>query len=288
MPDTRTSAVLVLVLSTIAVVRGDLFSGAPWLQTLDSCIATLDGGKFPELIPDAVAWMNLEDGITNRSIHETELGPKLSPAAKTAIERVLGKRGGAPTAGADETLSRRDALVRELSPGDFRVLSSWVETRRSEIRHVFPISGELGPQDRQGFRRCTLEVIGREHPSLIPEAFYWEAYFRSKASAASDHWLAGDTLMPAFLRAQQKYHFMMPFADITTVFEVAVRAVTEIERVASTAVESSERRRRSAAIVREAREELIRRLPESSWRAVLGDATRGVRDVSVFSFPTGV
>lgn len=257
------------------------------LQQDDECAAVLDGSKFPELIPDGAVWNALAGEVTSGAFTQTGRELNISNGAREIVARTFTPRGGAPVAGDDSALQKRDALTRLLSVSDFRRVSDWTEGRRLQTSYTFPIPGKLGRPDAQGARRCTISVKGSEHPSLIPESYYWDAYFGFKAGAVEGFSEPDGRLALAFVRAQQEHHLPMPIRDIELFFQVAQRVVDQLDRVAPQEGDASTRRRQRAKIVRDGREQLVRRLSGSSWLVVQSDAARA-RHSTIYDFPTGI
>jgi hypothetical protein len=277
MRSTHPRQLVVIALVGTSLLGEQLSGRTPTPQ--DSCSAVLDGSKYPDLIPDAVAWAVIGGQVSAGTFRQTAQTLGVSGAGADVIARMFAG-GGAPITGPTAALTKRDLLTRQLSTGDYQVLRDWVETERRQMLFTFPVPGRLSAASPEGNRRCTLEVKGKDHPEWIPESFYWEAYFRTQVDAVGEYRVGG-RIAPIYLKTHQQLHLPMPVEDLRIFFEIADRTVAQLGG-------GSGDSRRNAEIVRNAREDLVRRLRESSWRVVLADATSRVRDAAVFAFPTGL
>jgi hypothetical protein len=246
----------------------------------------LDGGRFPDLIPEVAVWSELASELRS-GVFRSDGDQPITPAGKETLLLTLSSSEHPSVEGSDDILVRRDASARLLSISDLQRINEWLDARRQHISYTFPMPGKLGPPDAKGVRRCTISVKGSEHPLLVPETFYWEFYFRSKVDALGKYGRPDGTPVPIFTRTQQRYHLPMPTTDVELFFQIAKRVVDRLEHADLDYNDQRTKRRQQARIVRQGREELIRRLPASSWRIVQTDAHR-VRQSTIFDFPTGL
>jgi hypothetical protein len=132
--------------------------------------------EFPDLIPEIAVWNDLASEV--RSGGFTSTGHE-----SFSVEGREALLGAVALSGSDDILTRRDALARLLSGPDLEHITNWIDARRQQMSYTFPVPGKLGHPDARGSRRCTISVRGSEHPLLVPEAFYWDFYFRAKVDA---------------------------------------------------------------------------------------------------------
>jgi hypothetical protein len=137
-----------------------------------------------------------------------------------------------------------------------------------------------------------VSVDGRTRPYLIPEAYYWETYFRFKMLAAKDYKLGPASFADEFISAQKQFHLPIPAAQIVTLLTIAEATITQADqhRVSRATSGTGSNLSRKIAIevadiVEGGRAALIRQLPKVSWIAVQRDADR-TRFGTVFDFPS--
>ena len=278
-----------------------------------ACVGVLSGEEFPELVPDAYVWNELLTAVERGGIPPTlAIGDRARAAirqvALTATQRAQKLRGGGgpaevvPTArlGVPEadvkvavahlTVEAREDLIRRIGHEDFSTINAWVEARRRGARYVFDVSGTLTEPDTTGQRRCRVSIVGKDRPDLIPEAYYWETYFRFKSAAAARHRGDGGLFSQEYLQVQQVHHLSMPLGDIQLLLAAASRLTAAADGLRNTANDGSAdahalMRQQIARIVLDGRADLIRVMPDASWAAVQKAADR-VRAGTVLDLPT--
>ena len=117
------------------------------------CVGVLDGARFPEIIPDYVAWHQLWKGVgTPQAGAQGKEGVKsaigLADGGFEALTSIASERA-ADAQAIDEsinagrrmpdlarrTVQARDQAVRDLSASDFERTQEWVETQRRSIKY---------------------------------------------------------------------------------------------------------------------------------------------------------
>lgn len=251
------------------------------------CTPILDAGKFPELVPDHMAWAALQQRLTKRSKQQMAGDLGVDRATVEKIDTAMARHAQ----GASASLDGRDDLIRSLSPSELERVEGWVQAQRRQGFYRFARTGTIVEDATKG-PRCHLSVNGRENPELIPEAFYWEAYFRFKAGVAQGFVQPDGSFQAEFLRAQQMQRLRMPLEELTLVLNTAMNTLSAIERRRSLQVLTDGNdaglvtRLAIAKIVESARADLVRLLPRASWQKVVAEAHR-VRKNTLFDFPTG-
>lgn len=276
-------------------------------STSTGCAATLDGARFPNLVPEQFPWEALfelaarQPSRIARDINVTAATSQLlSSVARDAQARAEAlRRAPLPSVAltadreveaAEAILEGRDSLIRQLRPTELDRLLSWVAQTTKSSGYSLP-----APAEPTGFvaspTPCRVTVNGREFPHLIPEPFYWEFYFRAKVLATKGYQTADGRYSPEHIKALQQHHLRMPEKDTITVLDIADETIRVVDQLRSRADATPEEDRLPvlesiARAVMQGRAELIRRLPVSSWRAVRQDA-RQEQTASVVQFLTG-
>ncbi len=281
----------------------------------EPCVATLDGSQFPELVPDGLAWRALWDAAGSgkspqRLAEELQVEAKAFLQIESVTARTLSKivqlqRGDRAVAAttvshfkyrppsqtdaalAEASLEGRDGLIRDLTLPDYKKVSAWVQRARAGATYSLGRIGSVA-SDAAGSRRCQASVTGSLRPDLIPDSIYWEAHFRFTAHAAREYMTDADTFAKEYLVVQQRHHMPMPVSDIQLVLALATRTTAKVDALRSLFVAegrfSLAARQQLAELVLDARAELVRALPDLSWRAVQRDAN-DTRGGTVFDFP---
>jgi len=277
-------------------------------STSTECAATLDGARFPNLVPEQFPWETLfelaarEPRRIARDLNVTAAtGQLLSSVARDAQARAEALRGApvpnvALTAdreveAAETILEGRDSLIRQLTAIELDRLLSWVAQTTKRSVYSLPATAEPTGLVASG-TPCRVTVNGREFPHLVPEPFYWEFYFRAKVLATNGYKTADGGYGPEHIKALQEHHLRIPDQDIITVLGIADETIRAVDQLRSRADATPEEDRPAvlesiARVVMHGRAELIRRLPVPSWRAVRQDA-RQEQAASVVQFLTGL
>ncbi len=250
----------------------------------ESCRGVLDGAKFPELLPELVVWNRFADELAQLPTRVRN-GKPLPEALTRGVAEISALTTGDRSRDHAQVIRTRNAVIRELRPKDLAQLDQDLEEQRARTEFELPVTGVLSPADADGRRRCQVIVKGSEHPELIPESYFWEAYFVVKAKAADGIFDEQDKLPPDFVKAQQRHHLPIPASDVNLVFRRARQVVALLSDVQGTSDHDVELRQRRARIVRNARQTLLRELSPASWVAVEADASWLQRSTT-FNFPT--
>jgi hypothetical protein len=198
------------------------------------------------------------------------LGGSIDRSAETKSER------GA----AQAVIEARDELLRSL-PDD--VMERIVHAADDQARHLsftLPAPGKLVTVD--GMTKCRVTVNGQEFPHLIPEADYWEFYFRVRSMAAVP-FATGDGFAAEHIRAVRSAKELdIPEEYIQLVLRLATKTTKVIDsRRAQAGADDGD----ISDIVMKARTSLLRTLPGPVWLMVNRDAGR-VRAGENFTFPS--
>lgn len=270
----------------------------------DACTGQLDGSRFPHVVPEQFAWEALFDAtLRDMSVLSRDLGMEtkslqaLSTAARTAKDRANAlKEASIPgvelsadrdAEAAEAILDARDSLIRRLDPAQYNRLRAWVEKNKKAHTYTLAAQGQR-IEAAVGPAKCVVSANGRETPHLIPETFYWEFYFRSKATVAQQNKDANGEYLDDYIAVVRRYHTRMPAEHVRTLLRVAEATTSRVDELrqaadrtpeGSTALEGQ-----IAGVVMNARAELVRRLPVTAWLAVRQDA-RQEQTSSVVSFP---
>lgn len=279
----------------VSVVTGVLVA-ATAAQAQPGCVATLDGARFAFLLPEHVVWEAVFQKVSDGGVHR----PLLSEPGMRALRHRGGeavqvasalRRASADAeqvsvdiAAAEVTLSARDVILRALSKGDVEELESWLEGVRRGMRFTFPYPGRRS-HTGAAFT-CPVSVDGRNHPELIPEAFYWEFYFRVLSSIADKHRTGTSTYDPDYLTALRTHHLPIPEDDVVVLLTVAADTIVEVDSARVSSEPGTDAENVAAAIVRRARAALVRSLPLKSWLTIQREAA-GKRGGMLYDFPTG-
>jgi hypothetical protein len=273
-----------------------------------SCVGVLDGARFPEVIPDYVAWHQLwkgvaaaQTGVPAREAVKSAIG--LADEAFEALTAIAPERA-ADAQGIDESikaghrvpeharsvLQARDKAIRHLSAADFERTQEWVETQRRSLKYRLPVAGRMRGQ------RCVVSVNGRLQPELIPESYAWRVYLAMLASETGRNSRSDGTLDPEYVRVQQTDVLRMPAEDIQFLYAFAKQATQDMneyeaafrERAANSDDPDMHRQIainlwRQSLVSRAA---VIRSMSASSWAVVEQHVDR-LRHGTLFDFPTG-
>ena len=273
------------------------------------CVGVLDGARFPEVIPDYVAWHQLWKRVgTPQAGSQGKEGVKsaigFADAGFEALTSIASERA-ADVQAIDEsikvgrrmpdlarrTLQARDQAARNLSASDFERTQEWVETQRRSIKYRLPVAGRMKGQ------RCAVSVNGRLHPELIPDSYTWRLYLALLARELERNSRSDGTLDPRYVRVQQGDLLRMPAEDIQFLYTFAKQTTEDMnqyealfrERHANSVDPDIHRQltmnlwKRSLA----SRAAAVRSLSKDSWAAVERHIDR-LRFGTVFDFPTGL
>ena len=277
-------------------------------NTTADCVATLDGATFPFLVPDYVVWEQMfsrsqvpdaASGLPEVAV-ELQLsepaGKALASISAAALKRADAVRtaprrqsGLPPEAmAADLVLEARDDMLRMLSRVDFDRVTEHMEGRRRQARYTFPKPGKRATNENQIFK-CPVSINGREHPELIPEAFFWEFHLTVLASVSADHRTGPNTFATPYISTLRQIELPIPEPDVITLLNHAASTAATIESVRNTSLgiygRGEEREAAVARAVQAARLQLLLRLPKSSWMIVNRHA-KSRRGGIVYHFPT--
>ncbi len=315
----RSTLLLLLLAATPLWTTTSTGASSRWQSpgVSERCSGTLDGSRFPELIPDAFPWNALWARATDPAtiqLLKREIGiddttvTRLRGAAAHAgsLHQVIRRGGGLAAVGlqnrfpvapeleaqaalSEVSLDTRDQLISTLTEPEFRKLNDWIKHQRQRSRFDFGMIGFATPPDVIGRRTCRISVSGAKRPDLIPESYYWEAYFTFIAAAAERHVTEYGSFSKEYLVVQQKHHLPMPLSDIELLLSTALRTtrlVNELRSLAhpSTEADSLRLRLTIADTISEHRASLLRALPDSSAAAVKRDASN-TRAGSTYDFP---
>lgn len=273
-----------------------------------ACVGTLDGAKFPTLVPSAFLWQQLFESAGNRNIEalrgklDARSFERLVEAADVALARSsallrAGLAAGSPDAlqadrdiaAAEALLDARDELTRTLTPPDFDELEQFVQTMSREVAYVFDVPGKWVPWDAG--QRCKVTVKGSERPDLIPEAYAWEFYFRVRSVTAAPAATGPDRHSVEHLLALRRHSLSgIPLEHIQIVINVATAATKRVDAIRAAEPNVPHDHQKVLLDIQRtvfrARRELVRALLRTSWLAVLGDMGDMMRGTT-FDFPTG-
>jgi len=247
-----------------------------------ACAATLDGVKFPYLVPEQFSWEVLFEVAVRdphrivRELNVTAATNQLlsSIAADAQARAVALRRAPVPSVAlmpdreaeaAEAILEGRDSLIRQLSPTELDRLLSWVAQTKRNGAYSLPVPAK--PTGASA-TPCLVTVSGREFPHLIPEPFYWEFYFRMKVLATEGYKTADGRYTPEHVKALQQHHLRIPDKDIITVLDIAAATIGEVDQLRSSVDATPEEDRLPflesiARAVMQGRADLLRRLPVS-------------------------
>lgn len=247
-------------------------------QTDRPCEGRLNGEEFPFLIPEYVVWKEIfrtgQGTEADASLQLTEAGRR----SLQAIESMALDRGAA-----EVILEARDDLLRALSSSDSKRLMEHVDSRRRQTRFTFEKAGRRTAV--QGSRiPCVISIDGRQQPQLIPEAYYWEFYFRTLATVSEQNRIGVEAYSADYLRALRQHHLPISEHDVITVLRTATETRAQIDTARAAYRDSKDAEPAVAAIVQTARLKLLRTLPRESWLIVQRDAAR-VRVGTTYDFP---
>ncbi len=132
---------------------------------------------------------------------------------------------------------------------------------------------------------CPISIAGRQHPALIPEAYYWEFHFRSLASIAEERRVGQASYAADFLLALRQQHLPIPQEDVIALLTTAVETIPKADAARAKFTDSRLAERAVATIVRAARLRLLRTVPRESWIAIQRNAARA-RAGTTYDFPS--
>jgi hypothetical protein len=273
-------------------------------ELAQSCSATLDGGQFPFLVPEFVVWQDVflraqtgeQATETAGDIQEPRLSAgglrSLRDIGPLAVQRAEALRsapfrpGGVPaaTAAADLVLEARDDLLRSLTATDAESMATHLEAKRRAARYTFTQVGRRAASPG-AVATCPTTIEGKQSPELIPEAYYWEFYFRMLASVSEPHRIAAAEYTPDFMSALRRGHLPIPERDVIAVLTLAAEVIPVVDAMRAQWADSRDAERAVAPLIRAARSKLLRSLPRGSWIHVRRHAAEN-RNATVYTFPT--
>ena len=245
------------------------------------CSATLDGTKYPGILPAYLRWRAVFDDVRSKAdehltINRDSVGVRPfeviqrrvagyhAQASKILSAPVETRIAEAQVA--DAVLDARDDLMRDLSQEVFATLGNEA-TRAGEKRVSLPAPGR--PLISRAETNCQVTVRAKEYPHLIPENMYWRFYFLERAGAASRFRIAPNEYSPLHVSTVQKT-LQIPAEDIVRVINIASNVIAEIDRLPKTAANDLV----AYEIADTGRVQLLKTLQKSSWLAVKEDAQR--------------
>jgi hypothetical protein len=283
-----------------AVSPTDIAAG----QASQPCSATLDGEQFPFLIPEFLVWQDVflraqtteqapeaagdieaprlsAEGI--RSLRA--IGP-LAVQRAGALRSASFKPSGVPpeTAAADLVLEGRDDLLRSLTAADAESMAEYLEAKRRATRYTFRQPGRRAASPG-AVATCPTTIEGKHYPELIPEAYYWEFYFRVLATMSESHRIGATEYEADFMSALRQGHLPIPVRDVIAVLSAAAEVTPVVDATRAQWSDSRDAERAVAAVIRAARLKLLRSLPRGSWIHVQRHAAEN-RGGTVYTFPT--
>jgi hypothetical protein len=267
-------------------------------QAETACQGRLDGDQFPFLVPEYLVW---EDSFSRvQGTRPTDAGLQLTASggrSLQAIGSVALKRAAAlraapaqpgaaspATTAADLVLEARDDLLRTLSTADAERLAEQIESNRRRTSYAFAKPGRRAAVPSARIT-CLISIEGKEHPELIPEAYYWEFHLRTLASISEQRRLGDSTYTADFMSALRRQHLPIPERDVIVVLTTARDTIPNVDAARAKYEDSKDAERAVATIVRTTRLKLLLSLPRESWIIVQRDAARRRAGI-VYDFPT--
>ena len=278
-------------------------------QPADSdCTGTLDGSRFPFLVPEYVTWEVLFRSSQNRDIggasdvarelqlsDDADRGLKSEGGAALTRASAVRQTGAAPqgasveSIAADAILESRDDLLRRIAALDRDKVLERIEMLRHKTLYTFAKRGRRTSAGSAEIT-CLISINGREHPELIPEAYYWEFHLRALAAVSSHHRTGPTTFDVDYFSTLRKDLLQIPAADVVALLNHAVATIELIDQVRNsplTSGQTGEQREAAAARVSAvSRLDLMSRLSKPSWMAIDRHA-RSRRGGITYDFPTG-
>lgn len=295
----------VALLLGAAPTRGDAIQP---LQLGKPCAATLDGTRFPSLVPAVFVWPDLmrtiqvgpPDPAWSELAGATGLTGEefavLKPLAATGLATPASPPGppsSSPPFSADTLVSQeesmagvadaREAILRAVPEASAIAIDDW--SRSTAARRLFPmnIPGEVVATG-DGRVGCRVSVNGRDRFWLIPDGYVWEFYFRVRARVAE--MAAQSSGIDAYQQILQQAHLPISLEDIRTVLEVATATIREVD-VLRERPDDEAARLQIASLLAKARIRLLHRLSPDAWHVVLADVRRSHQGTT-YDFPTGM
>jgi hypothetical protein len=282
---------------------------------LDACTGTLNGARFPQVIPTFFVWDRFwtlatsDPAFADRLANDVAINPpvikEILRIATDVRQQVRALRApgspGSPAPSLDEMpperqrgaarsiLSGQDALIRLLPKADYDRLQGLVLSLRSDLRYRVP---------GQGYRRldfddgpvCSVSVLGRDYPQLIPEPYTWETYFRIRAGAASSE-RNGNDYSSRHVQTIQRVDIPIAEQYIIHLLRLSTSTNEQVNAIRESAsqkhLDYNQMQEQLTETVLDARDELIRALPPAAWEAVLDDVAR-VPAGTTYDFPADV
>jgi hypothetical protein len=299
--------IVALTLLTVAVPSNNRSLRATSQSNAD-CVARLDGGAFPHLVPEYSVWEELFQRVQaakglptladiRGELQLSETGMNLLTSASTvALNRASALRSspfppnGIPqkTAAADMIFESRDDLLRSLSQNDLQQLADHIDLRRRQTLYAFQRPGRRATSSTQSFN-CPISISGKVDAELIPETYYWEFHFRVLASISEKHRVGPNKYDADYMATLREQRLPIPETDIVLVLQSALQAITAVDGVrANGSISDVPGREVEVAVaetIRIARLGLLRKLPKSSWVVVQRDAANR-RGGIIYDFPT--
>jgi hypothetical protein len=229
-------------------------------------------GPAPEIVPGLAsdARMKTATLFVGALERTNALRQSLPPSAPGAREQVALER---ELLIADTILDARDDVSRQLSREDFEALNTYAEQRASRMAVSLPIAGRV-VTSADGSSLCELEVVGKEHPELIPEYQVWRSFLRLWAKAAKYNLAVTGQFSTEYLETVRRTSFRMPHSEIASFLRIAISSTAELDALPkaeanATSDQLSQRDLMAQRSVMNARHTLLRALTVDGWRAVL-------------------
>lgn len=270
----------------------------------DSCAGRIDAWSHPHLVPGYLAWesffasveqpdstllqtLSVDGTAKDRILSQATFARSRAKAARASASAAIstGKsvdgeiEGRAERGAAQAIVEARDELLRSL-PDDVteRIVHASDDQAR---RQSFAIAAPRKLVQVDGQTKCRVTVKGREFPHLIPEADYWEFYFRVRQVAAAP-FAEGDKFAAGHVLALQRSRELeMPAEYIQRILRFATDTMAHVDSLRGQGADDAQ----IAETILKARTTLLRTLPGPVWLLVNRDAAR-VRAGEEFTFPS--
>ena len=264
-----TTLVALAVALSLGGAHGHSQDGSPV-----SCSVRISGVEQADLLPSHLAWESVFDKFERPGIPGFTQGR----AGKAVFDRVRDRLSAAhgklvgirsnPDAQlrqleATTILDARDDLVRLLPPELFGLFESEAAANQSSVVFGTPALGVM----KHG--QCEAIARGRDYPELVPEAAYWQLYFRARAVGAAKHRVGADQYSDEHIRAVQN---ALPISaeDIRRLLNKSIAVNETLESMSAALAPRAAVR----DVVLKARADLIRLFPPAVWQEINKHAAR--------------
>jgi hypothetical protein len=288
---------------SIVVLMGTVVS-AVQLQQLNRpavpCAGTLDGSTFPYMVPEYVVWHRLfqtVQSLDDQSALEIVGGNSAAAASLLRVSRALARQSPANTrpgsnallmpssAAAPAILAARDELIRGVAKEAYEHLRGKFRQIR-QGRYTFESPGVRVATSPARRYTCRIAMNGKDDPYLIPEGFVWAYYFHMRADAVKHSLTRGGRVKASYVALLHSKYILIPVPEIHLLLQVASEIDGRIESLRQNTAGRGALDIELAIedLVLSARDDLTRRLPSTSWAAVLTDVEH-TRRSSRYDFP---